>query len=266
MTDSKNPAMKMLVEDGGLKRADILLTRTKGSLLAALIRFGTGSYWNHALMVYTIKDEEQGYNSTFIIESGGSGIDVHNIAHYLKKPGKYDVAVKRFDALWFQDDTDTGGLRYRRRVRGFALQEIDDKYDHRMIISIAARILRQIVLGFLFPLQRIKSPEKRRLKNPSFIGLDVNAYICSGFVQWAYYRAISQAIEEGHLDESRLDEIIFNPRKNALGKEENGLLSTTPADLANSEKLSWKYVIINKNIKAVSTPEEVEDFIKSKGK
>ena len=33
MTDAANPAMEELVEKGGLKRADILLTRTKCSLL-----------------------------------------------------------------------------------------------------------------------------------------------------------------------------------------------------------------------------------------
>ena len=82
----ENDPMTELVEGGKLKRADILLTRTKGSLLGALIRFGTKSYWNHALMVYTIKDEKQGYDSTFIIESGGSGIDIHNISHYFDKP------------------------------------------------------------------------------------------------------------------------------------------------------------------------------------
>lgn len=276
MTDLENPAMKELVEGGKLKRADILLTHTKGSLLGALIRFGTGSYWNHALMIYAIRDINQGYNTTFIIESGGSGIDVHNIAHYLEKQDKYDVAVKRFEAPWFQDDTDSGGLRYRRKVRGFALQEIDDKYDHKMIISIATRILRQIVMGVLFPLQRIKPPEKRRLKKPSFAGVNVRAYICSGFVQWAYYQAVSQVLDEDKQDKSpvpekddlvksRLDEIVFNPEKSAPDME-NLLLSTTPADLANCDKLTWKYVIIDGDIKPVSTPEDVEDFIKSKGK
>jgi len=265
MTDSKNPAMEMLVDGGRLKRADILLTRTKGSLLGALIRFGTDSYWNHALMVYTIRDDKQGYNTTFIIESGGSGIDVHNIAHYLEKPGKYDVAVKRFDADWFQDNANSGGLLYRRKIRGFALQEIDDKYDHGMIISIATRILRQIILAILFPLQRRKPPEQRKVKISRFAGLNVNAYICSGFVQWAYYRAISQAIKDGNLEESRLQEIIFNPRIGAVGTE-NDLLSTTPADLANSDKLSWKYVIINGNIKPVTSRADVDKFIESKGK
>lgn len=265
MTDSKNPAMEELVEGGKLKRADILLTRTKGSLLGALIRFGTKSHWNHALMVYTIKDEKQGYNSTFIIESGGSGIDVHNIAHYLERLDKYDVCVKRFEPDWFNDDTPSNGLYYRRKVRGFALQEIDDKYDHRMIISIATRILRQIILGILFPVQRLRRPEKRKVQIRRIAGLDINAYICSGFVQWAYYKAVSKLIEEGKLGEECLQEIIFNPRIGGLSTE-NDLLSTTPADLANSEKLAWKYVIINGNIKSVSSRAEVDGFIRSKGK
>jgi hypothetical protein len=265
MTDLENPAMKELVEGGKLKRADILLTHTKGSLLGALIRFGTGSYWNHALMIYAIRDINQGYNTTFIIESGGSGIDVHNIAHYLEKQDKYDVAVKRFEAPWFQDDTDSGGLRYRRKVRGFALQEIDDKYDHGMIVSIAARILRQIILSILFPLQRRKPPEQRKVKISRFAGINVNAYICSGFVQWAYYQAVSRITEEDNLDQSRLQEIIFSPRM-GVSDQEGDLLSTTPADLATSDKLSWKYVIINGNIQEVSSPADVDGFIKFKGK
>ena len=197
MSKPDNDAMKELVENARLKRADILLSRTKGSLLGRLIRFGTDSYWNHAFMVYTIRDAKQGYDSTFIIESGGSGIDIHNIAHYLKKPKKYDVAVKRLETDWFNDDSEDGGLRYRRKVRGFALREIDDKYDHRMIMSIAARILRQFILAFLFPLQRRKKrSDERRVQVSRIAGLDVNAYICSGFVQWAYYQGVAQLLDE----------------------------------------------------------------------
>ncbi len=51
MQKLKGTAMAELVEGDKLKRADILLTRSKGSLLGWLIRFGTDSYWNHALMI-----------------------------------------------------------------------------------------------------------------------------------------------------------------------------------------------------------------------
>ena len=121
-------AMSELVDKGKLKRADVLVTRSKGSLLGWLIRFGTRSYWNHAAMVYVIRNPELGYDSTFIIESGGGGIDIHNIAHYFERPKKYDVGIKRLEKDWFQNDMNDGdgGLRFRRKVRGFALEEIDD--------------------------------------------------------------------------------------------------------------------------------------------
>jgi hypothetical protein len=257
MSKPENEAMKELVQKGRLKRADILLTRTKGSLLGRLIRFGTESYWNHALMVYTIKDDKQGYDHTYIIESGGAGIDIHNIAHYLEKPQRYDVAVKRLETDWFKDDSEEGGLRYRRKVRGFALREIDDKYDHRMIVGIAARLLRQIILAILFPLQRRKPREQRRVRVSRIAGLDVNAYICSGFVQWAYYQGISKIFDEDNLDKSKLEDIIFNPRV-AGEVTEDDLLSTTPADLANSEKLSWKYIIKDGKFAEVSSKKEVD--------
>ena len=69
MKKLKGTAMKELVEGGELMIADILLTRSKRSLLGWLIRLGTGSDWDHALMVYPIKATHLGYGTTFIIES-----------------------------------------------------------------------------------------------------------------------------------------------------------------------------------------------------
>lgn len=262
MRKLKGTAEEVLVKGNRLKRADVLLTRSKGSLLGFLIRFGTGSYWNHAFMVYVVRDFSQGYDSTFIIESGGSGIDVHNIAHYLERPKRYDVAVKRLDKEWFQNDKEAGGLRYRRRVRGFALREIDDKYDYRLLLGIARRILRQLILAILFPWQRRKPPELRRIRVPWIAKrLDVNAYICSGFVQWSYYQGVSQILEGDGLDKSRLEEVTFNPRLNGAGSEDD-LLSTTPADLARSDKLSWKYIIKDGEVWQVSNEDEVNSILK----
>lgn len=258
-------AMAELVEGDKLKRADILLTRSKGSLLGWLIRLGTGSYWNHALMIYTIRALHLGYDTTFIIESGGGGIDIHNIAHYFKRPKKYDVGIKRLETEWFKDDSDTGGLRYRRKVRGFALQEIDDKYDYKLILGIARRILRQIILAFLFPWQRLKTPEERNVQVQRFLGFNVNAYICSGFVQWSYYQAVSRIVDEDGLDASRVREVIFNPRLTSEATESK-LLSTTPADIANSNTLSWKYVIKHGVVWEVSSEKEVNEVLNPKAK
>ena len=70
MKELEGSAMANIVEAGKLKRVDVIVTRSKGSLLSWLIRFGTGSYWNHALMTYVIRNPDQGYDTTFIIESG----------------------------------------------------------------------------------------------------------------------------------------------------------------------------------------------------
>ncbi len=267
MNDSvrlSDSAMLELVANGKLKRADILVTRSKGSLLGWLIRFGTKSYWNHAAMVYVIRNPELGYDGTFIIESGGAGIDIHNIGHYFEHPKKYDVGIKRLEKDWFQNDRDDTGLRFRRRVRGFALEEIDDKYDHRLIVDIARKIMRQLVLAVIFPWLRRKDPARRRARMPRIVRkLDVNAYICSGFVQWAYYRGVAKVMgETDETDGQKLQDVIFNPEVRQ-DDSEDALLSTTPADLANSDKLSWKYVVKNGILWEVSAQEDVDAVLKS---
>lgn len=260
MQKIKGTAMEELVRGGKLMRADILLTHSKRSLLGWLIRLGTGSYWDHALMIYVIRATQLGYETTFIIESAGSGVDIHNIAHYFERPKNYDIGIKRLEAPWFADNSDTGGLRYRRQVRGFALQEIDDKYDYWRIMGIARRVLRKMVLAFLFPWQRFKAPEERKVKVQRILGFDVNAYICSGFVQWSYYKAVSHIVAEDGLDESRIREVIFNPR--ITGEvTESELLSTTPADIAKSDKLSWKYIIKDGGVWEVTGEKEVNEVI-----
>lgn len=264
MQNLKGPSMVELVEKDMLKRADIILTRSKCSLLGWLIRFGTGSYWNHALMIYAIRNLDEGYDTTFIIESGGAGIDIHNIAHYFKRTNRYDIGIKRLEAEWFQNDIERGGLRHRRKVRGFALSEIDDKYDYRLLLGIARRITRQLVLAFLFPWQRRKPPDQRRIHVPKFIKrLNVSTYICSGFVQWSYYQGLSKSMEEYGEDESKLQDVIFNPRL-AGNTTEDELLSTTPADLANSDKLTWKYIIKDGVVCEVSNQSEVDSVLHTK--
>lgn len=43
---------------------------------------------------------------------------------------------------------------------------------------------------------------------------------------------------------------------------ENELLSTTPADLANSDKLTWKYIIKDGVVWEVSSKDEVNSILK----
>ena len=205
----------------------------------------------------------------FIIESGGAGIDIHNISHYFEKPNKYDVGIKKWRPDWLKSDTQGDAVRYGRRIRGFALGEIDDKYNHRMILEIGRRILRQLILASIFFWQGATKRKEQGSIRLSQISkrLNINAYICSGFVQWAYYQGLSRIIAEEGQDESRLQDALFNPHL-AGGVTEDDLLSTTPADIANSDKLQWKYIIKNGDVFEVSSKEEVDSILEAvkKGK
>jgi hypothetical protein len=67
--------------------------------------------------------------------------------------------------------------------------------------------------------------------------LKISAYGCGGFVQWSYYQGVSRIIGKSQ-DKNRLQDVIFNPR--LIGPvNQDDLLSSTPADLARSDKLSW---------------------------
>ncbi len=130
--------------EASLQRGDILLVHTKGNPLlhpiAWAIRWGTSSYWNHAALIHLIPSESEGYPDAFTIESQGQGIDIHRLSeYYLKYTDKYDLGIKRLAAPWYGDGNDPHALEFARKVRGFALQEIDDKYSFKTILRIAGK-------------------------------------------------------------------------------------------------------------------------------
>ena len=72
---------------------------------------------------------------------------------------------------------------------------------------------------------------------------------------------MSQILSEPQ-DKTRLKDIIFNPRL-VEPITQHDLLSTTPADLARSDKLSWKYVVKDGVVWEVSNEEEVSSILYS---
>ena len=89
-----------------LRAADILLVHTKRSLWGWIIRSGTHCYWNHVLMVCSTGKTEQGHDGTLAVDAKTNGtIVMSRVSEYLNRPDKYDVAVKRLVADWFQDST-----------------------------------------------------------------------------------------------------------------------------------------------------------------
>ena len=263
MRKLEGTAMAELVEGGRLRRADILLVHSKSGFWERLIQFGTRNYWNHALVVYEVRNPNQGYETTSIIDPKAAGdVEIDNIAHYLERPGKYDVAVKRLEAEWFNNDCEADGLHCRNRVCEIAFGEIGSKQDSIVTWRFFRRILRQITLAYHFVWRKIRTAKKGIRLPPVDRSFNVSDYSCGGFVQWCYYKGVSQVLDEDGVDKSRLQEAVFNPRL-AGQITEYELLFTTPADLASSDRLSWKYIIKDGVVGEVSSEEEVNLIINS---
>ena len=245
------------LNSGSLKRVDVMLSKNKKAFFSKLIMWATKSNWSHAALVFVISSPKTGFDNTFVIESTGDGVDITNLRYYLEEHSKeYDIGFKRLDVEWFSNDKL--GLEIRKRIRGSMLNLIKAKYDMGKILHIAKMILERLLFGVRV---RISSLEKVMRKAREKGNRVPSQFICSGLVQYGFYSTISELIGEGVLSEDKLKDVIFNPRIDG-DIDRDILLSTTPQDLANSEKLKWKYVIHDGKTYEISTSAEVEKIIK----
>ena len=236
-----------------LKTADILLTHTKASLWGWLIRKATRCYWNHALIVCSVGNPEEGAGATLIIDPKTSGgVEVDYAERYMGRLDKYDVAVKRLEADWFQDDSTHDEPGMRSRICNIALNEVEIKLGSRLG-NLLDKFIRQMTLILRFlRLALIGAPPLKHIVQ-IFRPSQMKAFACSGFVQWCYYQGVARSLAG---TSERLDAVLFNLRvgPNVTAFE---LLTTTPADLAESDKLRWKYVIKDGILREVGSAAEV---------
>ena len=204
-----------------LQRADILLTRGSG-LQSRLIRWATRSHWNHVAVVFVLGDpasgQNHGYHSTFIIEAQAHGVDVHPIDKYLDDE-KQDMAILRLP----EDPVPTAlRLGYLKMVRGFALEEIDAGYGYSAIGGIISRLFGWVGAPFAW----LAAQFKLIVRTPG-VPRVVNRWICSGMVQYAYFRACfgpspTLGPWENHFtDRANLAQVVFN--SDVRADVENGL-------------------------------------------
>lgn len=245
-----------------LKKADILLEHTRHSFWGWLIRVGTGNYWNHALMVYDAEETSEGCQKVMVVDPRMSEINIRDISDYFKELADYDVGVKRLEEEWFQKDGIADDLLYRTAVATLAVKETGAGGGSTAAGRTLRKMLRELIISYRFLLRKIPHPKSwKKTALPAGKQLKASAYACSGIVQWSYFRGIAQMIGEGKLDKSRLEDVIFDKR---LGLEaaDYDLLSITPAALAKSDKLSWKYIIKDGEVWEVSSEEDVEAILK----
>jgi len=222
-----------------LRPADILLIHTNRSLWGWLIRRGTHCYWNHALMVYSARETGRDCQDILVIDAKTNGsIVFRKLSDYLSRPDKYDVAVKRLNDELLDDDGLTGLLD---NICETAANEVQPELPLKRI-RVKNRIFRQCTVIWRFIRRKLhKACQQPNLPwniRPS----QVKAFTCGGFVQWCYFVGVSSICGNDRDYRRYQNDVIFNSRI-ADNPTPFELLTTTPADLANCEKLSWVYVV-----------------------
>ncbi len=189
-----------------LQVADIILTR-ENSLFSAAVRKATGSYWSHVSIVFAVPDKKVFFNNILVVSAENKGIEIHRIQRYTKHLDFCDIGVKRVPGL---------SAEMRQIVLSYVLNNVDIPYDFRRVFGFAVEYFEN----------KFFKKKKEHLEESFF---NRNAFICSSFIQKAFYAA---------MPESKKDSVIFKDKEksNPFFLEE-----VTPADIANSKNCDWVY-------------------------
>lgn len=234
-----------------LRRSDVVLCRGKRSLFSRLIRWATRSHFSHTAVVFLIPKHDEGFNNTFLIESITSGVDITDLHHYaVEHADAYDVAIKRLERDWFDENV-------QRLVRGRMLNFIKAEYDFGTILAIARSVLRKLLFGLRTRFAGLEPTLRRTYARK---GLAPAQFICSGFVQYGFLATVRALVARDRLPEPCLDEVLFKDGLTARS-DTAAVLSTTPENLARSEKLTWKFVIRDGLVHPVNTAAEADRLL-----
>ncbi len=211
-----------------LRKGDIILSRSP-TFISWLIRKATGSDFSHAALVFLVREPEEGYENTFLLESTGGGVGLANFRHYISgRNPSAEIAVLRFK------DTSLGPAFFNR-ARGLMLDHVKAEYDYGVI----ARLVLSALFGARLSLAKMrKGPQAamqtavERTRRRVLKWLPPQ-FICSGFIQYGLVKAAVL---------SDVDPASVILRDGLHAGSGNELLAVTPNDLANSDKLQWLYV------------------------
>lgn len=188
-----------------LQVADIILTRNERSLISRGIRAATGSYWNHAVIVFSVPNKKANFNNTLVISAENRGIEIHRLQRYTHHFDFVDVGVKRVPGL---------NPELREEVVSYVLNNLDIPYDFTRLIGLLIKFFQQTVFhkkGYL----------KHYLTRQ-------DAFICSAFIQKAFYEVMPP---------ERKFEVVLKNDFDAMTM----LDEVTPADIARSKNCEWIY-------------------------
>ena len=203
------------------------------TLYSRLIRWWTKSEFSHAALVFSIPSRDDGFERTFLIEAGLSGVDITDLEHYVvDRARSYDVAIKRCEADWMS-------IPVQRAIRGTMLNHIKANYDYGKVVSMFRTLLANAVFGLTAGVEGIENATRRSRRISK---TQPSRFLCSGFVQYGFFSAIDHLIKVGRLKPAAMDDVLFKPGLSATSKEDT-ILATTPEDMAQSSKLTWRFAI-----------------------
>jgi hypothetical protein len=225
-----------------LQRADVILFHSSRGLFSRAIRWFTKSPFSHAALLFLVPNRDEGFDNCFVIESSIGGVDIENFRNYALS-GRYVLAIKRLEKPWFS-------TAYQKRVRGVMLNYIKAEYDYFTIGRIAISVLRRVLFGIRVRLRGLRDSIEDIHARKSLVP---GEFICSGFLQYGFFKTVESGIISGDLPPETIEEVRFGISDS---NDAAALLATTPEDLAASDNLQWHYMIKGGLVYPVASYEE----------
>lgn len=225
-----------------LQRGDVVLLKGKATIYSWAVRWWTKSEFSHAALVFSVPSSEDGFERTFLIEASIDGVDITDLRHYARDLSLvYDVAIKRCEQPWMTIDV-------QRSIRGHMLNYIKAHYDYWTILGIIRGFLRwERHATTQSPVSRSRLLWRRQ---------PPTRFVCSGFVQYGFLSSITRLVQARQLPREAIEQVLFKPGLEA-DAEPSVILTTTPEDLAASDRLTWKFAVRRGLVHRVGTYDEV---------
>jgi hypothetical protein len=138
------------------------------------------------------------------------------------------------------------------------LNFIKANYDYYKVVALLRQLFSNAIFGVSAGVEGVDKAVRRSVR---WSKTPPSRFLCSGFVQYGFISAIRRLIKTGRLPKSTLGEVIFKPHLES-GADAVAILATTPEDLAQSQKLVWRYAIRRGRVYRVETYGAVKAMFK----
>jgi hypothetical protein len=293
---SKDPLSYFLQtsDEGPHLRVSDVIVRTNldpNQIFSRFIRMATNSHWSHSALLYLINDPPKGFDNTFLVEAMTSGVRVASWRNEVVPYSTFTVGIKRPRLDWYvetpgetskhdpTDPEDEVGIDYLRHIRGMAIDQVNNLYDHNVVRELTSLYIERIAREHLSAIPLIAEAAAgaanmfKHWEEDSSKSDQMFRFICSGLVQFSFFQALRVRMSNdlaipAHRDAamsnlSNLHRIIFRPDPQQVipsyiqqvqsgklklsdpipGEVINLLQTSTPADFNDSPNLEWRYII-----------------------